>query len=89
MLCFTLPARISGNNPGSLPQDDNDIYKAKRKEALQKYEMLVNTQFFFSCCNFSQNGPNVSFCFPVWLNWRNSFSILFRAMTMEQQLDRK
>lgn len=47
MLCFTLPARISGNNPGSLPQDDNDIYKAKRKEALQKYEMLVNTQIFF------------------------------------------
>lgn len=44
MLCSTLPARISGNNPGSLPQDDNDIYKAKRKEALQKYEMLVNTQ---------------------------------------------
>lgn len=37
------PVPVQCNNAGSLPQD-NDIYKAKRKEALQKYGILVELE---------------------------------------------
>ncbi|KAI5671796.1 hypothetical protein M9H77_12160 [Catharanthus roseus] len=39
-----IPVQFMGNNNlGSLPQDDG-IYKAKRKEALQKYEILIELE---------------------------------------------